>query len=217
MSAPAPSVRCSITTGGAQRGARRLAGTGAARRRGQARAHLLASRRPSARSGLRARLGVALIALGEPGLSAAARMIDDAPPLLGVRGKAEVLAAPMIGDGRLAQRFGGRRQIRRTHRPRSRRGGLCHRVGAGARHRRRRASRKPRHRHGRGAGRRARPHLSARARAAGAVDPARGRGRHRDAARLAAARQRFSPPQPADLGPCRSASSWSRRRAARAR
>lgn len=43
-----------------------------------------------------ARLGVSLIALPEPGYPPRLRMIDDAPPLLGVRGKAEVLHANMI-------------------------------------------------------------------------------------------------------------------------
>jgi DNA processing protein len=40
--------------------------------------------------------GVALIALGEPGYPERLRMIDDAPPLIGVRGKASVLASHMI-------------------------------------------------------------------------------------------------------------------------
>ena len=43
------------------------------------------------------RLGVTLIALCEPGYPQRLTMIDDAPPLLGVRGKAEVLTTPMIG------------------------------------------------------------------------------------------------------------------------
>jgi DNA processing protein len=43
------------------------------------------------------RLGIALVALGEPDYPARLRMIDDAPPLLGVRGKAGVLATDMIG------------------------------------------------------------------------------------------------------------------------
>lgn len=43
-----------------------------------------------------ARLGISLIGLGEPGYPARLRMIDDAPPLLGVRGKAEVLRSNMI-------------------------------------------------------------------------------------------------------------------------
>jgi DNA processing protein len=42
------------------------------------------------------RLGVALIALGEPDYPARLRMIDDAPPLIGVRGKVSVLASNMI-------------------------------------------------------------------------------------------------------------------------
>ena len=42
------------------------------------------------------RLGIALVALGEPDYPARLRMIDDAPPLLGVRGTASVLAADMI-------------------------------------------------------------------------------------------------------------------------
>jgi DNA processing protein len=42
------------------------------------------------------RLGVTLVALGEPDYPARLRMIDDPPPLLGVRGKAAVLAQPML-------------------------------------------------------------------------------------------------------------------------
>jgi DNA processing protein len=42
------------------------------------------------------KLGIALIALGEPQYPARLRMIDDAPPLLGARGKADVLTANMI-------------------------------------------------------------------------------------------------------------------------
>jgi DNA processing protein len=43
-----------------------------------------------------ARLGISLIASGEPGYPARLKMIDDAPPLLGVRGNKEVLRANMI-------------------------------------------------------------------------------------------------------------------------
>jgi DNA processing protein len=42
------------------------------------------------------KLGIALIALGEPDYPARLRMIDDPPPLLGVRGKKSVLASNMI-------------------------------------------------------------------------------------------------------------------------
>jgi DNA processing protein len=42
------------------------------------------------------KLGVALIASGEPNYPARLRMIDDAPPLIGVRGKAGVLTSNMI-------------------------------------------------------------------------------------------------------------------------
>jgi DNA processing protein len=42
------------------------------------------------------RLGILLIALGEPHYPSRLRMIDDAPPLLGVRGKAAVLDQNMI-------------------------------------------------------------------------------------------------------------------------
>ena len=42
------------------------------------------------------RQGVALIALGEPDYPPRLRMIDDPPPLLGVRGKLGVLISPMV-------------------------------------------------------------------------------------------------------------------------
>ena len=42
------------------------------------------------------RRGIELIALGEPDYPARLRMIDDAPPLLAVRGQLTSLAAPMI-------------------------------------------------------------------------------------------------------------------------
>jgi DNA processing protein len=42
------------------------------------------------------RLGIALIALGEPDYPARLRMIDDPPPLIAVRGKLAVLAQPMV-------------------------------------------------------------------------------------------------------------------------
>jgi DNA processing protein len=43
------------------------------------------------------RLGIALVALGEPEYPNRLRMIDDPPPLLGVRGRVETLAQPMVG------------------------------------------------------------------------------------------------------------------------
>jgi DNA processing protein len=42
------------------------------------------------------RLGVALVALGEPDYPGRLRVIDDAPPLIAVRGRVSVLAQPMI-------------------------------------------------------------------------------------------------------------------------
>jgi DNA processing protein len=43
------------------------------------------------------RHGVSYIALGEPEYPARLRAIDDAPPLIAIRGRAEVFATPMIG------------------------------------------------------------------------------------------------------------------------
>lgn len=43
-----------------------------------------------------ARLGTAFVALGEPAYPARLRMIDDAPPLISVRGLAEALTSPMV-------------------------------------------------------------------------------------------------------------------------
>jgi DNA processing protein len=42
-------------------------------------------------------MGVTFTALGEPGYPHRLRMIDDAPPLLAVRGKHQALALPMVG------------------------------------------------------------------------------------------------------------------------
>jgi DNA processing protein len=42
------------------------------------------------------KIGIELLALGEPGYPARLRMIDDAPPLLGVRGNVAALEQPMI-------------------------------------------------------------------------------------------------------------------------
>jgi DNA processing protein len=68
-----------------------------ARRGGAARPARICSREAAERE-LEASIkqGVALIALGEPGYPARLRMIDDAPPLIGVRGKTSALASHMI-------------------------------------------------------------------------------------------------------------------------
>jgi DNA processing protein len=42
------------------------------------------------------KLGVALVALGEPGYPARLQMIDDAPPLVAIRGQAAAFALPMV-------------------------------------------------------------------------------------------------------------------------
>jgi DNA processing protein len=42
------------------------------------------------------KLGVALVALGEPGYPPRLQMIDDAPPLVAIRGHAQALALPMV-------------------------------------------------------------------------------------------------------------------------
>ncbi len=42
------------------------------------------------------KLGVALVALGEPNYPPRLQMIDDAPPLIAVRGNARALALPMV-------------------------------------------------------------------------------------------------------------------------
>jgi len=48
-----------------------------------------------------AKLGVALVALGEPNYPPRLQMIDDAPPLIAVRGNARALALPMVAIERL--------------------------------------------------------------------------------------------------------------------
>jgi DNA processing protein len=68
-----------------------------ARRGGAAKPARLCSREDAERElAAAARLGVALVALGEPDYPARLRMIDDAPPIVAVRGKAAALAQPMI-------------------------------------------------------------------------------------------------------------------------
>ena len=68
-----------------------------ARRGGAARPSRLCSQAEAERElEAAARLGVALVALGEPEYPARLRMIDDAPPLICVRGKIEALSQPMV-------------------------------------------------------------------------------------------------------------------------
>ena len=143
------------------RRARRAARSGAARRRGQAIASARATT-PSASSQDRAARR-RIIALGEPDYPPRLRMIDDAPPLLAVRGKISVLTSTMIAMvGSRNASAAGAKFAERIARELGE-AGFVDRLGARARHRRRRAPRKPRERHGRGAGRRPRSHLSGRA------------------------------------------------------
>jgi DNA processing protein len=68
-----------------------------ARRGGAARTTKIFSREEAEREFLSARaLGVTFVALGEPDYPARLKMIDDAPPLIGVRGKLDILQQPMI-------------------------------------------------------------------------------------------------------------------------
>ena len=63
-------------------------------------------------------------------------MIDDAPPLLAVRGQRDRARRTDGRDRRRAQRVRGRREVRRAARARARRGRLRHRLRPRARHRR---------------------------------------------------------------------------------
>jgi DNA processing protein len=68
-----------------------------ARRGGAAKAPRLCSRELAEREVAESKkLGVALIASGEPDYPSRLRMIDDAPPLIGVRGEVRILASNMI-------------------------------------------------------------------------------------------------------------------------
>jgi DNA processing protein len=68
-----------------------------ARRGGAARATKIFSREEAERELLDARaLGVEFVALGEPDYPPRLKAIDDAPPLIAVRGKSDVLRQPMI-------------------------------------------------------------------------------------------------------------------------
>ena len=107
---------------------------------------------------------------------------------------------------------GGRPEIRRAARARTRRGRLRHRLGPGARHRCGRASREPRDRHRRGARRRAGPHLSARSTSACSMRCSP-KARRSPKCRSAGSRGRGISRAATGSSPaCRSASSSSRRR-----
>ena len=93
------------------------------------------------------RLGVTLLAPEEAGYPPRLITIDDAPPLLGVRGAIESLDAADDRDRRLAQRVGRGAEIRDRAGARSRRSRLRRALGACARHRRSGASRQHRQRH----------------------------------------------------------------------
>jgi DNA processing protein len=105
------------------------------------------------------KLGVTLVALGEPGYPLRLQMIDDAPPLIAIRGQARALALPLVAI--VGSRNASGAGLHPNDRPRIGRSGLCRRFRAGARHRRGGPRRKPRHRNDRGARRRPRAHLSA--------------------------------------------------------
>ena len=60
------------------------------------------------------KLGVAFVASGEGGYPPRLQMIDDAPPLLAIRGHLQALALPMVGDRRFAQRLGRGIEIHAT-------------------------------------------------------------------------------------------------------
>ena len=88
-------------------------------------------------------LGIDLIAIGEAEYPQRLAMIDDAPPLLAVRGNRAVLELPVVAivGARNASAAGVRftEQLARE----ACHGWFCHRLRAGARHRCRRAPREP--------------------------------------------------------------------------
>ena len=95
MSARAPSAPSSIISAARAPRSRRCrhwrgAAAPAARRKSAARAD--AEREIAAAE----KLGVALVALGEPGYPPRLQMIDDAPPLVAIRGQAAAFALPMV-------------------------------------------------------------------------------------------------------------------------
>src|SRR5262244_2698990 len=107
-----------------------------ARRGGASRAARVHSRQDAERELKAAKaLGVAFVALGEPDYPPRLQMIDDAPPLLAVRGQTAVLHLPAVAvvGARNASAAGLRFAERLA---RSRRRGLRRRLRPRARHRR---------------------------------------------------------------------------------
>ena len=153
MSGRAPSVRCSIISAAPAPRWQRLPDL--ARRGGAARPGRICSE-DDARAELAAskQIGVSLLAPDEAGYPPRLATLDDAPPLLGVRGAQDALMRPMIAIVGSRNASGAGLKFAGTLARDLGRGRLCHRVGAGARHRSGGASRQPRRRHRGGAGRR---------------------------------------------------------------
>jgi DNA processing protein len=157
------------------------------------------------------KLGVTFVALNEPDYPARLQMIDDAPPLVAIRGNAAALARPMVAMvGSRNASGAGLKFTQMIARELGEAGfvvvsGLARGIDAAAH------KGKPCDRDGRGACRRPRPHLSGRACEPDRGHPAGRRGVVGNAARLGAARQRLSAPQPADLRPF----AWRRHRRGR--
>src|SRR6516165_10515735 len=113
MSARAPSARWSTTTGGARAALAALPDL--ARRGGASRAARVHSRQDAERELKAAKaLGVAFVALGEPEYPRRLQMIDDAPPLLAMRGKTAALRLPAGRRRRRAQCLGRGPAFRRA-------------------------------------------------------------------------------------------------------
>ncbi|MGE5772822.1 MAG: DNA-processing protein DprA [Hyphomicrobiales bacterium] len=95
---------------------------GLARRGGSVRAPRICSPEQAAAELKAARMvGVEYIALQEPTYPLRLRMIDDAPPLIAVRGNTEALAQPQIAIVGSRNASAAGREVRRTNGPRSRR------------------------------------------------------------------------------------------------
>ncbi len=94
MSARAPFARCSIISAESARLLEALPGLA---RRGGASAPQICSREQAERE-IEAcgKFGVALVALGEARYPQRLQMIDDAPPLIAIRGNAAVLDKPLV-------------------------------------------------------------------------------------------------------------------------